>query len=53
MNVNRKGNPQNTGKMLVAGTVAVSPVGGFMLGDVQDSLVRQTGLVKLVRFSCP
>jgi len=53
MNVNRKGNPQNTGKMLVAGTVAVSPVGGFMLGDVQDSLVRQTGLVKLVRFGCP
>ena len=53
MNVNRKGNPQNTGKMLVAGTVAVSPSGDFMLGDVQDSLVRQTGLVKLVRFSCP
>jgi hypothetical protein len=53
MNVNRKGNPQNTGKMLVAGTVALSPTGDFMLGDVQDSLVRQTGLVKLVRFGCP
>ncbi|HEY1874595.1 MAG TPA: hypothetical protein VGG67_09365 [Steroidobacteraceae bacterium] len=53
MNVNRKGNRQNTGKMLVAGTVAVSPTGDFMLGDVQDSLVRQTGLVKLVRFGCP
>ena len=53
MNVNRKSNPQNTGKMLVAGTVAVSPAGDFMLGDVQDSLVHQTGLVKLVRFSCP
>jgi hypothetical protein len=53
MNVNRKDNPQNTGNMLVAGTVAVSPAGDFMLGDVQDSLVRQTGLVKLVRFRCP
>jgi Tol biopolymer transport system component len=53
MNVNRKDNAQNTGKMLVAGTVAVSPAGDSMLGDVQDSLVRQTGFVKLVRFSCP
>ena len=53
MNVNRKDNPQNTGKMLVAGTFAVSTAGDFMLGDVQDSLVRQTGLVKLVRFGCP
>jgi hypothetical protein len=38
---------------MVAGTVAVSPAGDFMLGDVQDRLVRQTGLVKLVRFGCP
>ena len=53
MNVNRKDNPQNTGTMLVAGTVAVSPSGDYMLGDVQDSLVRQTGLVKVVRFTCP
>jgi len=53
MNVNRKDNPQNTGKMRVAGTVAVSPAADYMLGDVQDSLVRQTGLVKLARFSCP
>jgi WD40-like Beta Propeller Repeat len=53
MNVNRKDNPQNAGTMLVAGTVAVSPTGDFMLGDVQDSLVHQTGLVKVVRFGCP
>jgi hypothetical protein len=38
--------------MLVAGTVAVRPAGDLMLGDVQDSLIRQTGLVKLVRFIC-
>lgn len=52
MNVNRK-DPENTGVMLVACTVAVSPSGDFMLGDVQDSLVKQTGLVKVVRFTCP
>jgi hypothetical protein len=52
MNVNRSDNPQNTGRMLVAGTVAVTPAGDLMLGDVQDSLIRQTGLVKLVRFIC-
>jgi hypothetical protein len=39
--------------MLVAGTVAVSPAGDYMLGDVQDSLIHQTGFVKLVRFGCP
>lgn len=53
MIVNRKDNPQNTGRMLMAGTVAVSPAADYMLGDVLDSLVRQTRLVKLVRFSCP
>jgi hypothetical protein len=36
----------------VATTVAISPGGDFMLGDVQDNLVRQTGLVRTVRFTC-
>ena len=40
-------------EMLVTGTVAVSPAGDFMSGDVQDSLVRPRALVKLVRISCP
>jgi hypothetical protein len=31
--------------------MAVSPAGDFTLGDVQDNLVRQSALVKLVRFS--
>lgn len=53
MNVNRRDNPENSGKPLVAGTVAVSPSGDFMLGDLQDSLTRQTGLEKVVRFTCP
>ena len=52
LNVNRK-DPENMGVMLVACTAAVSPAGDFMLGDVQDSLVKQTGLVKVVRFTCP
>ncbi len=52
MNVNDKNNPQNAGVALVAGTVSVSPAGDSMLGDVQDSLVKQTGLVKVVRFVC-
>ncbi len=51
MNVDA-GNPENTRRLMVAGTVAVSPAGDFMLGDVQDSLVKQTGLVKVVRFVC-
>ena len=52
MNVNRRDNPENTGHMQVAGTVAVSPSGDFMLGDVQDNLVKQTGSIKIVRFTC-
>jgi hypothetical protein len=38
--------------MRVATTVAPSPSGAFVLGDMQDSLVKQTGLVKIVRFVC-
>jgi len=53
MNVDRKDNPQNFGDMQVATTVAVSPRGDFVLGDVQDDLARQTGLVRVVRFTCP
>jgi Tol biopolymer transport system component len=52
MNVRRRNNPENAGFMQVAGTVAISPSGDFMLGDVQDSLVKQTGLVRVVRFAC-
>jgi Tol biopolymer transport system component len=53
MNVNRKDNPENEGALRVAGTVAVSPSGEFMLGDVQDSLTKQSGMVKVVHFTCP
>jgi hypothetical protein len=36
----------------VATTVVPSPSGAFVLGDMQGSLVWQTGLVKIVRFVC-
>jgi hypothetical protein len=53
MNIRQRGNPEDSGVMQVATTVSVSPAGDFMLGDVQDSLVRQTGLLRRVRFTCP
>jgi len=52
MNVNRKDNPENAGIMQVAGTVALDPAGESMLGDVQGSLLKQTGLVRVIRFVC-
>jgi len=52
MNVNRKDNPENAHRMLIACTVAVSPSGDSMLGDVQDSVARQTGMIRMVRFTC-
>jgi Tol biopolymer transport system component len=52
MNVNRSDNPQNSGEPQVAITVAVSPGGEYLLGDVQDDLARQTGRVHVVRFVC-
>jgi Tol biopolymer transport system component len=52
MNVRGADNPENAGYMQVAGRVAVSPSGEFMLGDVQDSLVKQTGFVRVIHFSC-
>lgn len=52
MNVRRKDNPQNAGFMQVATTVAISPAGDYFLGDVQDSLTKQTGMVRVVRFVC-
>lgn len=53
MNVNRKDDPESLGKLQVAGTVAPSPTGEFMLGDVTSHLLRQSGMVKIVRFTCP
>jgi len=53
MNVNRKDNPENAGYMQVASTVAVGPSGDLMLGDVQDSVAKKTGMIRRVHFTCP
>ncbi len=53
MNVLQAGNAEAfEGSPITATTVAVSPRGDYMLGDVQDSLVHQTGYSMLVRFTC-
>ena len=52
MNVNRANNPENAGFMQVATTVAINRAGDMMLGDVQDSLVRQTGLIRVIHLVC-
>ena len=52
MNVNRPGNPENDGRMHVAGRVAVTPRPDILLGDIQDNLVKQTGYVKRIRLVC-
>jgi Tol biopolymer transport system component len=51
--MNVKGSPESTGAPQVATTVAVDPAGDRFLGDVQDNLAKQTGNVKVVRFTCP
>jgi Tol biopolymer transport system component len=52
MNAGRRDDPENTGEMQVAGTIAMSAAGDYFLGDVQDNLVRQTGFVRIVRLVC-
>jgi Tol biopolymer transport system component len=52
MNIHDRGNPQAFERPITAITVAVSPGGDTMLGDVQDSLVHQTGYSMIVRFTC-
>ena len=53
MNVNRKDNPENAHRMLIGCTVAPSPSGDSMLGDVQDSVAKQTGMILKVHLTCP
>ncbi|MGH8201388.1 MAG: hypothetical protein ACREVO_13680 [Steroidobacteraceae bacterium] len=52
VNVGRPNNPENDGRTLVAGKVTANPAGNTLLGDVQDSLVRQTGFVDRIRLTC-
>jgi hypothetical protein len=52
MNRNAPDNPENTGAMQVAGRVSPGPTAGVLFGDVQDSLVKQTGSTKRIRLVC-
>lgn len=53
MNLARPDNREDTGRTLVAGKVTPSPSGDVLLGDVQDSLVHQTGFVQRIQLTCP
>lgn len=53
MNLGSAGNPENFGRTLVAGKVTPGPGADVLLGDVQDSLVRQTGFVERIQLTCP
>jgi Tol biopolymer transport system component len=50
MNVNRPDNPEYAGALRVACRATLSPDGTYMLGDVQDNLIRQTGMILKVHF---
>jgi hypothetical protein len=39
--------------MQVACTVAISPDGRYFLGDAQDSLTKQTGMIRMVHLVGP
>jgi Tol biopolymer transport system component len=52
MNLNDRHDPENAGVPRVAGTVAISPNGTWMLGSVQDNLVKQSGLTLAIRLTC-
>ncbi|MHB8815139.1 MAG: TolB family protein [Steroidobacteraceae bacterium] len=53
MNLGRPHNREDAGRTLVAGKVTVNPGGDVLLGDVQDSLVHQTGFVQRIQLVCP
>ena len=52
MNSKKPNNPESQGVPMIATTAAISPAGDYFLGDLQDDLVKQTGLVRVVRFTC-
>jgi len=53
MNLRTPGNPEDFGSPRFAGTVAPSPSGEFMLGDVQENIATQKGSSLIVHFTCP
>jgi hypothetical protein len=51
--MNAPNDPENTGAMQVAGRVSPGPTPDVLFGDVQDSLVKQTGFTKRIHLVCP
>jgi hypothetical protein len=49
MNTTVPNNTENTGQLQLACVVAISPSGDFMLGEIQDDVIRQTGCVRVIR----
>jgi Tol biopolymer transport system component len=52
MNTRPKNNPEYADKAMIGCTVAISPKGDYFLGDVQDDVKKQTGLVRTVHLTC-
>ena len=52
MNTLDRSNPEFSSEPMVACRITMGPDPTYFLGDIQDSLVRQTGLVKVVHFTC-
>jgi len=52
MNALLRTNPERSPVPLVAVKATMSPSGTFFLGDIEDSLTRQLGFIKAVRFTC-
>jgi Tol biopolymer transport system component len=52
MNGRLRTDPEYSPVPLIAVKATMSPGGDSFLGDIQDSITRQTGFVKRVRFTC-
>jgi Tol biopolymer transport system component len=52
MSAAKRDNPEYTGDLQVACAMAISPDGDYFIGDVQDDLKKQTGVVKIVHLTC-
>jgi Tol biopolymer transport system component len=52
MNTLSSSNPEHSPVPMIAVKPTLSPTGDFFLGDIEDSITRQSGFVKAVRFTC-
>jgi Tol biopolymer transport system component len=52
MNAARRSNPEYSPVPLIAVKAAPSPAGDSFLGDVEDNINQQSGIVKMMRFTC-